>query len=220
LDANYRKYQNELGDDEVIPVIKDNNNNQAADNKNNNNNINKNKIFEINNQPENTYLVRNNYILENDKKDGSEEVVENNENNEITNKNSKVVVDDYTSKDNNSINAGLSIKKNKTSRKIFDDYICSYEFLFDMFSQLEFMKMLMLDEALLLSFAEISKIYISIDSKDSNNAFNEIKRKMLLRRDNNGNEAAAANDSKQESKGYFIESILRQKIEKFIGSLD
>ena len=166
-------------------------------------NISPKNLFKIENNPNETnnaaksknqtFILKNNLILEENNKHKFNSSLKKEKLNVFKNN------DDINNKEN----------KENSSLNLFENYVNSYEFLFDSFCQIEFLKTLLFDEHLYLNFKDLSKLYISINSTDKDKYLDEIRNKFY-------------NDIKELSKNLInndiiekdcvIEKILKKKI--------
>lgn len=144
----------------------------------NSNNKNKIDILNLNINKNNEDYAKNNYIYRNNSQIGSKQIQVH------TNKQQKSE-SIHTIKNVNNIHGTnhkkkidrsfLSLQKKNflenVSLTLFNNYVSSYEFLFDMFSQMELIKRLLFDENLYFSFKTLSRMYIDNNSHQSNYNF-------------------------------------------------
>ena len=104
----------------------------------------------------------------------------------------------------------IKVIKESLSLNLFENYVNSYEFLYDVFCQIEFLKTLLFDKNIYLNFNDLSKLYISINSKDRGKYLEEFKKKCF----SYDKKEVTNNIFKNNliKKDYVIEENLKMKI--------
>ena len=158
-------------------------------------------VFRIENNPNETnnaaksknqtFIVKNNLILEENNKPKL---------------NSCMKKENLIKLNNNYVNN--IEKKDNFSLSLLENYVNSYEFLFDSFCQIEFLKTLLFDEHLYLNFKDLSKLYISMYSKQKNKYFDELKDKIKNNEDFK-NKSKINNENE-----LFLKEVIKNKIIK------
>ena len=100
----------------------------------------------------------------------------------------------------NSNDDEIKVIKESLSLNLFENYVNSYEFLYDIFCQIEFLKTLLFDNNIYLYFNDLSKLYISINSKDRDKYLEELKNKCFK------------NDKKDVSNNIYKNNLIKKVV--------